>query len=96
MPPPSPAAHSCLSGCECPPTRFNGHAEEKKSLLVLHRMYATQHPECMLGIEVLKDTDRWVVACDCVCILSMQAAAASTRSVCWGLKCSKTLTGADS
>ena len=48
---------TCTGGCECPPTRFNGHAEERKSLLVLHRLYATQHPACMLAIEVLKDTD---------------------------------------
>jgi hypothetical protein len=48
---------SCASGCECPPTRFNGHAREKKSLLVLHNMFATQHPECVLAVEVLPDTD---------------------------------------
>jgi hypothetical protein len=56
-PSPPPAPGSCLSGCECPPTRFNGHSEDKKSLLVLHRLFATQHPECVLGVEVLPDSD---------------------------------------
>lgn len=46
-----------MSGCECPATRFNGHSPEKKSVLVLHRLYATQHPECTLAVEVLSDSD---------------------------------------
>lgn len=47
----------CLSGCECPPTRFNGHSQTRKSVLLLHKLFATQHPECILSVEVLEDSD---------------------------------------
>lgn len=49
--------HSCLSGCECPPTRFNGHMGDRKSLLTLHKLFVTQHDACVLAVEVLADTD---------------------------------------
>lgn len=48
---------TCERGCECAPTRFNGHAPDRKSLLVLHRLYASQSPDCRLAVEVLGDTD---------------------------------------
>lgn len=48
---------TCDAGCECAPTRFNGHSDERKSLLVLHKLYVSQHPDCVLAVEVLADTD---------------------------------------
>lgn len=48
---------SCLSGCQCAASRFNGHCEEKKSVLVLHRLFVSQHERCELGVTVLNDTD---------------------------------------
>lgn len=46
----------CESGCECPDTRLDGYQQAKTSLLMLHNVYATQHPNCVLSVIVHHET----------------------------------------
>lgn len=42
----------CESGCVCDENVINGYHEDHTSLLHLHRMYVSQHEECVISVQV--------------------------------------------
>jgi hypothetical protein len=47
---------SCVSGCTCQPDVIDASTKEHSSLVVVHRLPATQSPRCAVRIEVLDAT----------------------------------------
>ncbi|GLI64554.1 hypothetical protein VaNZ11_007873 [Volvox africanus] len=46
------AEFRCVSGCTCSSREYDGHHEEKVSQLYMARMEVSQHPACVLEVEV--------------------------------------------
>eukprot|EP00798_Chlamydomonas_sp_ICE-L_P032025 gene32025-16549_t len=51
------ATVACVSGCKCPPSIINGHHTARNSQLHLHNIHVSQHPECVVSITVMAETD---------------------------------------
>jgi hypothetical protein len=42
----------CVSGCSCEESVINGYHADHSSLLKLHRVYVSQHEECVMEVQV--------------------------------------------
>jgi hypothetical protein len=42
----------CVSGCTCDESEINGYHIDHNSLLKLHRVYVSQHEECVMAVQV--------------------------------------------
>lgn len=51
------AAVKCVSGCSCDESEINGYHVDHNSLLKLHRIYVSQHEECVMAVQVKDETD---------------------------------------
>jgi hypothetical protein len=41
-----------VSGCSCEESEINGYHIDHNSLLKLHRVYVSQHEECVMAVQV--------------------------------------------
>lgn len=61
----------CVSGCTCDESEINGYHIDHNSLLKLHRVYVSQHAECVMAVQVrggLWQVHSGTLACsECVC-----------------------------
>jgi hypothetical protein len=53
----------CASGCSCEESEINSHHDDHTSLLKLHRVYVSQHEECVMEVQVRRVQEQ--TGCDC-------------------------------